>query len=74
VVLADARAGRAVDAIVKAAKTGKIGDGKIFLSTIENAFAFARKKPASKRSDKFSPRLFCGWDSTIKRRSKPEFQ
>jgi len=27
----------AVDAIAKAAKTGKIGDGKIFISPIENA-------------------------------------
>ena len=26
----------AVDAIVKAAKTGKIGDGKVFVSPIEN--------------------------------------
>jgi nitrogen regulatory protein PII len=26
----------AVDAIVKAAKTGKIGDGKVFVSTIED--------------------------------------
>lgn len=37
VVLADAMVGNAVDAIVKAAKTGKIGDGKVFVSTIENA-------------------------------------
>ena len=37
IVLADAQAGAAVDAIVKAAKTGKIGDGKIFVSSIENA-------------------------------------
>jgi len=37
VVLADALVGPAVDAIVKAAKTGKIGDGKVFVSTIENA-------------------------------------
>jgi nitrogen regulatory protein P-II 1 len=36
VVLADAQAGGAVDAIVKAAKTGKIGDGKIFVSAIES--------------------------------------
>ena len=35
--LADGLAGSAVDAIVKAAKTGKIGDGKIFVSSIENA-------------------------------------
>jgi nitrogen regulatory protein PII len=37
VVLADANAAAAVDAIVKAAKTGKIGDGKVFVSSIENA-------------------------------------
>lgn len=37
VVLADAQANAAVEAIVKAAKTGKIGDGKVFVSAIENA-------------------------------------
>ena len=37
VVLGDALVTSAVDAIVKAAKTGKIGDGKVFVSPIENA-------------------------------------
>ena len=37
IVLADNMVNGAVDAIVKAAKTGKIGDGKVFVSTIENA-------------------------------------
>ncbi|MCU0784561.1 MAG: P-II family nitrogen regulator [Verrucomicrobia bacterium] len=37
VVLADAQVGAAIEAIVKAAKTGKIGDGKVFVSPIENA-------------------------------------
>lgn len=37
VVLADAQVNSAVEAIVKAAKTGKIGDGKVFVSPIENA-------------------------------------
>lgn len=37
VVLADGRVEAAVDAIVKAAKTGKIGDGKVFICPIENA-------------------------------------
>ena len=37
VVLANDRADAAVDAIVKAARTGKIGDGKVFVSSIENA-------------------------------------
>jgi nitrogen regulatory protein P-II 1 len=38
VVLPDAMASQAVDAIIKAAKTGKIGDGKVFISTVENAY------------------------------------
>lgn len=37
VVLADAQTNAAVEAIIKAAKTGKIGDGKVFVSSIENA-------------------------------------
>src|ERR1035437_1416526 len=37
VVLEDQQLPAAVDAIVKAAKTGKIGDGKVFVSPIENA-------------------------------------
>ena len=37
VVLADGIAGSAVEAIIKAARTGKIGDGKVFVSAIENA-------------------------------------
>ena len=37
VVLADAQVGAAIEVIVKAAKTGKIGDGKVFVSPIENA-------------------------------------
>jgi nitrogen regulatory protein PII len=37
VVLSDERTEAAVEAIVKAAKTGKIGDGKVFVSKIENA-------------------------------------
>jgi nitrogen regulatory protein P-II 1 len=36
VVLADNMVASAVEAIVKAAKTGKIGDGKVFVSPIEN--------------------------------------
>jgi len=37
VVLPDGQTAAAVEAIVKAAKTGKIGDGKVFVSNIENA-------------------------------------
>ena len=37
VVAADAQVDIAVAAIVKAAKTGKIGDGKVFISPVEQA-------------------------------------
>jgi len=37
VVLADSMVNPSVEAIVKAARTGKIGDGKVFVSPIENA-------------------------------------
>ncbi len=37
IVLPDQTANEAVQAISKAAKTGKIGDGKIFVSVVENA-------------------------------------
>jgi nitrogen regulatory protein PII len=37
VVLADSLLESAVGAIVKAAKTGKIGDGKVFVSPVEEA-------------------------------------
>jgi len=36
-VLSDHQVTDAVNAIVKSAKTGKIGDGKVFVSTIEQA-------------------------------------
>ena len=37
-VLPDALVQQAVQAIIKAAKTGKIGDGKVFVSTIDDAY------------------------------------
>lgn len=37
VVLPDEQVERAVDAIIGAAKTDKIGDGKIFVTTVEQA-------------------------------------
>ncbi|MEI8340309.1 MAG: P-II family nitrogen regulator [Verrucomicrobiota bacterium] len=37
VVMSDAQAAVAVQAIVKAAKTNKIGDGKIFVSSVDSA-------------------------------------
>lgn len=37
IVVADSLVAAAVAAIIKAAKTGKIGDGKVFVSPVENA-------------------------------------
>ena len=37
-VLLDAQVPQAVQAIIKAAKTGKIGDGKVFVSTIDDTY------------------------------------
>ena len=37
IVVADDRVAKAVEAIVQAAKTGKIGDGKVFVTPIEDA-------------------------------------
>jgi nitrogen regulatory protein PII len=37
IVVADDAVAKTVDAIVKAAKTGKIGDGKVFVVPIEDA-------------------------------------
>ncbi|MBC8096695.1 MAG: P-II family nitrogen regulator [Akkermansiaceae bacterium] len=37
IVVADSAAASVLNAIVKAAKTGKIGDGKVFVSAIEDA-------------------------------------
>ncbi len=34
VILADAMVDKAIDAIIKAARTGKIGDGKIFVTDV----------------------------------------
>src|SRR5262245_51943841 len=51
VVLADDMLGKALEAIQKAAKTGRIGDGKIFISTIEGQFASAPGRPGRTRFD-----------------------
>lgn len=37
IVLDDARVEEAIDAVVSAARTGKIGDGKIFISAVEES-------------------------------------
>ena len=48
IVVADAIAEQATAAIVKAAKTGKIGDGKIFVSTVEQAVRIRTEETGEK--------------------------
>ena len=48
IVLADNMVEAAVDAIVKAAKTGKIGDGKVFVSPIENVIRIRTEETGEK--------------------------
>jgi nitrogen regulatory protein PII len=48
VVVTDERAESAVDAIMKAAKTGKIGDGKIFVSTVDDAIRIRTAEKGAK--------------------------
>jgi len=48
VVLADAVLDNAVAAIIKAAKTGKIGDGKVFVSTIDDAIRIRTEEKGEK--------------------------
>lgn len=48
IVLGDGMVEAAVAAIVKAAKTGKIGDGKVFVSSIENAIRIRTEETGEK--------------------------
>lgn len=48
VVLAESQVQAATDVIVKAAKTGKIGDGKIFVSTVEEAIRIRTEETGEK--------------------------
>ncbi len=51
IVLPDEMLERAVEAIKKAAQTGRIGDGKIFVSTVRTPFASAPERRAPTPSD-----------------------
>jgi nitrogen regulatory protein P-II 1 len=51
VVLADDQVEAAIEAIIAAAKTDKIGDGKIFVSPSSRRSASAPAKPAKTRSE-----------------------
>src|SRR5436309_3549588 len=48
IVLPDGRVEAAVDAIVKAAKTGKIGDGKIFVTTVDDSIRIRTEEKGDK--------------------------
>jgi len=48
IVLSDALVDSASNAIVKAAKTGKIGDGKIFISGVEEAIRIRTEETGDK--------------------------
>ncbi len=48
VVLADMLASKAVDVIVKAAKTGKIGDGKVFILPVEESIRIRTEERGEK--------------------------
>jgi nitrogen regulatory protein PII len=47
-VVTDDQAEEAVDTIVKAAKTGKIGDGKVFLTNVEEAVRIRTEEKGEK--------------------------
>jgi nitrogen regulatory protein P-II 1 len=47
-VVPDDQAEGAVEAIVKAAKTGKIGDGKVFMSNVEEAIRIRTEEKGEK--------------------------
>ena len=51
VILDDALADRAIEAIQNAARTGRIGDGKIFVSTIDEALRIRTGEHARMRFD-----------------------
>ncbi|HWD18185.1 MAG TPA: P-II family nitrogen regulator [Verrucomicrobiae bacterium] len=48
IVVADTKAEEAVTAIIRTAKTGKIGDGKVFVSTIEEVIRIRTEEKGEK--------------------------
>src|SRR5439155_22287355 len=55
VVLPDKLVSATVDAIIKAAKTGKIGDGKVFVSPVDNAIRIRTEETGEQAVQRFSP-------------------
>jgi nitrogen regulatory protein P-II 1 len=48
IVLADDRVASAIASIVKAAKTGKIGDGKVFVTAVEDSIRIRTEEKGDK--------------------------
>jgi nitrogen regulatory protein P-II 1 len=48
IVIADSLVDTAVQAIIKAAKTGKIGDGKVFVSSVEQVIRIRTEETGEK--------------------------
>jgi len=48
IILADAQVNAAMDAIIKAARTGKIGDGKIFVYPVEETIRIRTEERGEK--------------------------
>jgi nitrogen regulatory protein P-II 1 len=48
IVVPDGQTSAAVEAIIKSAKTGKIGDGKIFVSAVEDAIRIRTEEHGEK--------------------------
>ena len=61
VVVKDADVDRCLDAIVKAAKTGKIGDGKIFVTAVEQVVRIRTSKRTNLPFDRWQGRLAVRW-------------
>ena len=55
VVLGDSMVENATIAVVKAAKTGKIGDGKVFVYAVEEAIRIGPTRQAKKPFSRFDP-------------------
>src|SRR4029450_9979436 len=56
IVVADSQVDEAVTAIIKGAKTGKIGDGKIFVSSVEEAIRIRTEEKGEQAVGAHPPR------------------
>ena len=59
VLVDDRDADRVVDAIIEAARTGKIGDGKVWVTAVDSWSGSAPASAGRTRSDPLSPEFAC---------------